>query len=101
MIVGDIELRGRLFGPGRLGSGAVPCVPVKLKSVISLLSRKPRPGTTIALPPVCSIVRVYSTTLPHLSATVMLVVLCPCSVGPPAASVRQPEAFSGAGATRL
>src|SRR3979411_231880 len=72
-MVGDMELRGRLPGGGGLGSGAVPCAGVKLKSVNSLLSRKPRPGTTIALPPVCSMVKVYSTTLPQRSATVRLV----------------------------
>src|SRR6185503_13209345 len=76
-IVGAIELRGRLPGPGRLGSGAVPWVGAKLKSVNSLLSMKPRPGTTIALPPNCSIVKVHSTTLPQRSVTVMLVVLRP------------------------
>jgi len=52
-IVGLIELRGRLPGSARLGLG-----PVKLKSVSSLLSRNPRSGTVIALPPVCSIVSV-------------------------------------------
>ncbi len=44
------------------------------KSVSSLLSRKPRFFTSIPEPPVCSMVRVYSTTLPHLSVTVRLVV---------------------------
>src|SRR4051812_7812563 len=100
-IVGAIELRGRLFGPGRLGSGAVPCVPVKLKSVISLLSRKPRPGTTMPLPPVCSMVSVYSTTLPHLSATVRLVVLWPSSVGPPTVAGVQPDFVMSPGGTGL
>src|SRR3954466_6239025 len=33
---------------------------------------KPRCGSTIPEPPVCSIVSVYSTTLPHLSLTVRL-----------------------------
>jgi hypothetical protein len=70
-------------------------------AVSSLLSRKPRPGTTIALPPVCSIVNVYSTTLPHLSATVRLVVLRPCSVGPPAVAGVQPEALMSPGGTGL
>nr|BFE69436.1 hypothetical protein GCM10020092_027370 [Actinoplanes digitatis] len=100
-IVGDIELRGRLFGPGRFGSGALPCVGVKLKSVISLLSRKPRPGTTIALPPVCSMVRVYSTTLPQRSATVRFVVLWPSSTGPPTATGVHPEALMSPGGTGL
>src|SRR3979411_2165442 len=85
-MVGDTELRGRLPGAGRLGSGALPCVGVKLKSVNSLLSRKPRPGTTMALPPVCSRVRVYSTTLPHRSATVRFVVCEPCALASPAAA---------------
>src|SRR5689334_9961150 len=102
MIVGDIELRGRLLGPGRLGSFAAgACVSVKLKSVSSLLSRNPRPGTTIALPPVCSIVSVYSTTLPHLSDTVRLVVWVPWVLAWPAGAVAQPAASSGAGATGL
>src|SRR5437016_14660920 len=95
-IVGDIELRGRLPGAGRFGSGALPWVGVKLKSVSSLLSRKPRPGTTIALPPVCSMVSVYSTTLPDRSTTVRLVVLC--SVEPAAAAVpvgQLPDRSSG------
>src|SRR4051794_12488808 len=100
-IVGEIELRGRLPGPGRFGSGAVPCVGVKLKSVISLLSRKPRPGTTIPLPPVCSIVSVYSTTLPDRSATVRLVVLCPSSTGPPTRAGVQPWAVMARGGTGL
>ncbi len=56
-IVGDIELRGRLPGPGRLGS--LPfCPSTKLKSVSSLLRMNPRPGTVIPLPPVCSMVSV-------------------------------------------
>ena len=57
-IVGAIEERGRFPPAGRFGSGAVPCVGVKLKSVSSLLSRKPQPGTTMPLPPVDSIVNV-------------------------------------------
>ena len=52
-IVGAMLERGRLPGAGEF---AVPVA--KLKSVSSLLSRKPRPGTTIPLPPVCSIVNV-------------------------------------------
>ena len=51
--VGEMLERGRLHGAGEF------VVPVaKLKSVSSLLSRKPRPGTTMPLPPVCSIVNV-------------------------------------------
>ena len=70
-IVGAIDERGRLPGWIRFGSVATY---VAEKSVSSLLSRKPRPGTTMPEPPVCSMVSVYSTTLPHLSATVRLVV---------------------------
>ena len=70
-IVGDIELRGRLPGWMRFGSAASYTVE---KSVSSLLSRKPWPGTVMPEPPVCSMVSVYSTTLPHRSATVRLVV---------------------------
>src|SRR5438045_8904722 len=101
-IVGAIELRGRLPGAGRFGSGAVPWVGVKLKSVSSLLSRNPRPGTTIALPPICSIVNVYSTTLPHRSTTVRFVVLCsvePAAVADPGGQL--PDRSSGPGATGL
>ena len=67
---GDIELRGRLPPSARFG-----CVSEsKLKSVSSLLSRKPQPGTTMPLPPVDSIVNVYATTLPQGSETVRCVV---------------------------
>ena len=52
-IVGAMLERGRLPGAGEF---AVPVV--KLKSVSSLLSRKPRPGTVMPLPPICSIVNV-------------------------------------------
>ena len=76
-IVGDIELRGRLPGSGRLGSLSGTGKTVVVKSVSSLLSRKPRSGTTMPAPPVCSMVRVYSTTLPHWSLTVRLVVESP------------------------
>src|SRR6478736_1656577 len=79
MIVGLIEERGRLPGPGRFGS-----VPdgrmesgVKLKSVSSLLSRNPYPGTVMPEPPVCSMVRVYDATLPQRSVAVRCVVDCP------------------------
>src|SRR5829696_5034498 len=72
MIVGAIELRGRLERSARFG-----CVSEsKLKSVSSLLSRNPYPGTTMPLPPVDSIVNVYDTTLPLRSATVRCVVDC-------------------------
>src|SRR5262249_53543252 len=36
--------------------------------------RNPRCGTTMAEPPVCSMVRVYDTTLPHLSVATRCVV---------------------------
>ena len=72
---------------GRFGSGASPCVPVKLKSVSSLFSRKPRPGTTIPLPPVDSIVSVYATTLPHRSAVVRWVVDTSSEPATPAAAM--------------
>src|SRR6478672_1549582 len=68
-MVGLIEDRGRLPGPGRFGSGTPAVNGLKLKSVSSLLSRKPQPGTVMPDPPVCSIVRVYDTALPHLSVT--------------------------------
>ncbi len=79
-IVGDIDERGRLPGPGRFGSGTPGTAGAKEKSVSSLLSRKPRPGTVIALPPVDSMVRVYDTTLPQRSATVRCVVFSPSYV---------------------
>ena len=47
-IVGLIDERGRLPGPGRFGSGTPAVSGTKLKSVSSLLSRKPQPGTVIA-----------------------------------------------------
>ena len=53
-IVGAMEERGRLPAAGRLGEAAGP----KSKSVSSLLSRKPHPGTAMPLPPVDSIVSV-------------------------------------------
>jgi hypothetical protein len=53
-IVGAIELRGRLPPSARLGWVRLS----KLKSVSSLLSRNPQPGTTMPLPPVDSIVNV-------------------------------------------
>ena len=49
----------------------------KLKSVSSLFSRKPRPGTVIPDPPVDSIVSVYATALPHWSTTDRCVVETP------------------------
>src|SRR5205814_10349668 len=68
-IVGLMLLRGRFPGPGELASPGV-----NSKSVSSLLSRNPRPGTTMPLPPICSIVKVYETTLPKRSLTVRCVV---------------------------
>ena len=70
-IVGDIDDRGRFPPSSRFGSVALQ---TRLKSVSSLFSRNPRFGTSSPAPPVCSIVRVYSTTLPHRSATVRFVV---------------------------
>jgi len=52
-IVGDIELRGRLLAATEF---AVPGS--KLKSVSSLLSRKPRCGSRMPEPAICSIVLV-------------------------------------------
>lgn len=66
-IVGAMLARGRFPAAGRSGSGNGPCVGVKLKSVSSLLSRNPRPGTTMPLPPICSSVLVYDATLPKRS----------------------------------
>ncbi len=57
-MVGEIDDRGRFPGPGRFGSWTAGSAGAKEKSVSSLLSRKPRPGTVMPLPPVCSIVRV-------------------------------------------
>ncbi len=57
-IVGEIDDRGRLPGPGRFGSWTAGSAGAKEKSVSSLLSRNPRPGTVMPLPPVCSMVRV-------------------------------------------
>ena len=70
-IVGAIELRGRLPPSTRFGC----VVESKLKSVSSLLSRNPQPGTTRPEPPVDSIVNVYETTFPHLSDVVRCVVV--------------------------
>src|SRR4051812_32885836 len=67
-IVGLIDERGRLPGPGSFA------VPGPEKSVSSLLSRKPAPGATTAEPKVCSIVHVTATALPALSITETLVV---------------------------
>src|SRR5919199_2370125 len=101
VIVGDMLERGRLPAAGRFGSGAAPCVGVKLKSVSSLLSRKPRPGTTMPLPPTCSIVFVYDTTLPHRSLTTKWLVWSPSL--PPGvacpAGVHWPDPFRSPGGT--
>ena len=71
----DRRATSRTAAACRAGSGwGRPRRTTVEKSVSSLLSRKPRPGTMMPEPPVCSMVSVYSTTLPHLSATVRLVV---------------------------
>src|ERR671919_2025263 len=75
-MVGLIELRGRF--PPWIRFGWV--VESKLKSVSSLFSRKPQPGTTMPFPPVDSMVYVYDTTLPHRSETVRWVVVSPPSL---------------------
>src|SRR4030095_13670784 len=74
-IVGAIELRGRLPPSTRLGC----VVESKLKSVSSLLSRNPKPGTTSREPPVDSMVKVYETTLPSLSEVTRCVVVSDCN----------------------
>ena len=76
-IVGDIDDRGRLPGSTMFGSAGFG---TKLKSVSSLFSRKPRPGTVIPDPPVDSIVSVYATALPHWSTTERCVVEMPSRV---------------------
>src|SRR4051794_23643447 len=97
-MVGDIDERGRFPGAGRLGS--VGLAGAKLKSVSSLFSRNPRPGTVMPEPPVCSIVRVYATALPHLSTTERWVVeRFSVSGASAAAAAWQPAALSGAAAT--
>src|SRR6478672_4192638 len=102
-IVGDMLDRGRLPGAGRFGSGAVPCVGAKLKSVSSLLSRNPRPGTTIPLPPSCSIVFVYDTRSPHRSLTTKWLVCVPSLPGLVSAVANEHvgEPFRSPGATGL
>src|SRR5919106_6848273 len=72
-IVGLMELRGR-FPPSTLLGWSSRS---KLKSVSSLFSRNPHPGTVIPLPPVDSIVYVYDTMLPQRSVTVRCVVFSP------------------------
>ncbi len=57
-MVGEIDERGRFPGPGRFGSWTAGLAGANEKSVSSLLRRKPRPGTVMALPPVDSIVSV-------------------------------------------
>ena len=76
-MVGDIDDRGRL--PPAIVFGSV-ADGVALKSVSSLLSRNPRPGTTMPEPPVCSMVNVYDTTLPQRSEVTRCVVDRPCSL---------------------
>src|SRR3954469_23861883 len=65
MMVGDIELRGRLPGSTRLATGCSGVPAEKEKSVSSLLSRKPR--TIRPDPKLLSIVVVIETVLPNLS----------------------------------
>src|SRR4030095_7232516 len=74
MIVGDIDERGRFPGAMRFGSVGLGGLGAAGQSVSWWFGGKPRRGTTMPEPPVCSIVSVYSTTLPHLSETVRLVV---------------------------
>ena len=57
-IVGDIDDRGRLPAAGQVRVVHGRVAGAKLKSVSSLFSRKPRPGTVMPLPPVCSMVSV-------------------------------------------
>src|SRR5690349_10492144 len=87
-MVGDIDERGRLPGWIRFGSAASYTAE---KSVSSLFSRKPRPGTVIPLPPVCSMVSVYETTLPHLSAATRCVVDRPSVSGPSLVALVPPQ----------
>ena len=75
--VGDMLERGRLLGSTRLATG-LPASSrgVKLKSVISLLSKKPPakplPRFTISLEPNCdSMVVVIAKALPYLSTMLM------------------------------
>ena len=64
-MVGDIELRGRLPGCTRLAMGVPsPVVAAKEKSVSSLLSRNPPPGTITPLPKELSMVVVIERALP-------------------------------------
>src|ERR671918_1881925 len=99
-IVGLIELRGR-FRPSTLLGWPTRS---KLKSVSSLFSRKPHPGTVIPFPPVDSIVYVYVTTFPHRSATVRWVVFSPPAAVAAAVAAAPPPPFKRPGApgrTRL
>lgn len=65
---GDIELRGRLPGSTRLATGApLSSTGAKEKSVSSLLSRKPKPGTITPLPNEDSTVVVIDSALPKRS----------------------------------
>src|SRR5687767_8574338 len=85
-IVGAIDERGRLPPSALFGWVSE----LKLKSVSSLLTRKPHPGTTMPFPPVDSIVNVYETTLPSASATVR------CVVEPPGGAGRGGQSSPGA-----
>ena len=68
-----------------------------VKSVSSLFSRKPRPGTTMPEPPVCSIVSVYETTLPQRSDVTRCEVEVPTSLRPTGGAVVQPVASRAPG----
>jgi len=87
-IVGVIELSIRLSGAIRLAG--VPMSPVsvvepgrRLKSPISLLSRKPVPGTTRWLPNEASSVVVVATAIPSASTTEKCVVWGDSGAGGP------------------
>ena len=74
---------------------------VKLKSVSSLFSRKPRSGTVMPDPPVCSMVSVYATALPHWSTTERCVVemLSVSAAAPPRRPPRSRPRRAAPGAT--
>ena len=94
-----MDERGRLPASTVFGSVALR---TKLKSVSSLFSRKPRPGTVIPEPPVCSMVRVYATALPHWSTTERCVVdTFSVSGASAAAAAAQPGRVERRGRDRL
>src|SRR5215217_7284310 len=76
-MVGDIELRGRLNASTRFAVGLPSSVGTKLKSVSSLLRRKPLFVMRRAPKP-SSIVVVKATALPRASITEIWLV--PCSI---------------------